>query len=111
MLKLQNFKNKKVSWFCLSQVLKKPGTVVTSRMTDPWRHAGHVCPLQCSVFFQKNEQNSTGIIKACCAGKCSTFLQVHWDRFFIMHTLKDIDKADSFKIFVFLSTDLPKSSE
>lgn len=46
-----------------------------------------------------------------CAGKCRTFLQVHWNRIFIMHTLKDIDKADSFKIFVFLSTDLPKSSE
>lgn len=46
-----------------------------------------------------------------CAGKCWTFLQVHWNRIFIIHTLKDIDKADSFKIFVFLSTVLPKSSE
>ena len=46
-----------------------------------------------------------------CVGKCWIFLQVHWNRIFIMHTLKDIDKADSFKVFVFLSTDLRKSSE
>lgn len=40
-------------WFLSLTVLKNPATTVTSQMTDPWRQAGYLCPLQHSVFSRE----------------------------------------------------------